>query len=118
MRSSMLHRATAGGINRSQCAPSTTAWIAVGRLVFIVFFFFQAEDGIRDIGVTGVQTCALPILLTGLYFVGYERATWPPQSPSVGATLQTGAQFLAMAFGPAAASWRASVAITDRKSVV
>src|SRR3712207_8687845 len=28
-----------------------------------VFFFFQAEDGIRDIGVTGVQTCALPILL-------------------------------------------------------
>src|SRR5258707_670590 len=27
----------------------------------IQFFFFQAEDGIRDIGVTGVQTCALPI---------------------------------------------------------
>src|SRR3712207_307589 len=26
------------------------------------WFFFQAEDGIRDIGVTGVQTCALPIL--------------------------------------------------------
>src|SRR3712207_8056907 len=25
------------------------------------FCFFQAEDGIRDIGVTGVQTCALPI---------------------------------------------------------
>src|SRR3712207_9411931 len=25
-------------------------------------FVFQAEDGIRDIGVTGVQTCALPIL--------------------------------------------------------
>src|SRR3712207_6606606 len=31
------------------------------------FFFFQAEDGIRDIGVTGVQTCALPI-------VAFERA--------------------------------------------
>src|SRR5476651_2820871 len=27
----------------------------------LVFFFVQAEDGIRDIGVTGVQTCALPI---------------------------------------------------------
>src|SRR2546429_9546780 len=26
-----------------------------------VFFFFQAEDGIRDVAVTGVQTCALPI---------------------------------------------------------
>ena len=30
-------------------------------MVFVFFFFFQAEDGIRDIGVTGVQTCALPI---------------------------------------------------------
>src|SRR5256885_2954886 len=29
----------------------------------LVFFFFQAEDGIRDYKVTGVQTCALPILL-------------------------------------------------------
>src|SRR6266542_6456639 len=28
---------------------------------FIIFFFFQAEDGIRDATVTGVQTCALPI---------------------------------------------------------
>src|SRR5699024_12218678 len=28
------------------------------------FFFFQAEDGIRDRNVTGVQTCALPILKT------------------------------------------------------
>src|SRR2546422_3564822 len=27
----------------------------------IIFFFFQAEDGIRDVAVTGVQTCALPI---------------------------------------------------------
>src|SRR3712207_9303098 len=26
-----------------------------------MYFFFQEEDGIRDIGVTGVQTCALPI---------------------------------------------------------
>src|SRR5260221_3240085 len=29
--------------------------------VFVCFFFFQAEDGIRDHCVTGVQTCALPI---------------------------------------------------------
>ena len=29
--------------------------------MFDVFFFFQAEDGIRDHCVTGVQTCALPI---------------------------------------------------------
>src|SRR6266436_1502817 len=31
-------------------------------LFFVFFFFFQAEDGIRDVAVTGVQTCALPIL--------------------------------------------------------
>src|SRR2546427_5067638 len=31
-------------------------------LIFhLAFFFFQAEDGIRDLTVTGVQTCALPI---------------------------------------------------------
>src|SRR5437868_15453867 len=29
----------------------------------LLFFFFQAEDGIRDRNVTGVQTCALPICL-------------------------------------------------------
>src|SRR2546422_9318250 len=29
--------------------------------VCFFFFFFQAEDGIRDVAVTGVQTCALPI---------------------------------------------------------
>src|SRR3989449_11256516 len=28
----------------------------------VCIFFFQAEDGIRDVAVTGVQTCALPIL--------------------------------------------------------
>src|SRR3712207_4874627 len=39
-------------------------------LIRVVCFFFQAEDGIRDIGVTGVQTCALPISLVETpYFV-------------------------------------------------
>src|SRR5690554_972232 len=33
--------------------------------ITLVFFFFQAEDGIRDADVTGVQTCALPISSTG-----------------------------------------------------
>src|SRR3712207_7584412 len=42
----------------------------------VFFFFFQAEDGIRDIGVTGVQTCALPILLPSTT----DRAT-PDHTP-------------------------------------
>src|SRR5260370_21702742 len=33
--------------------------------VYFFFFFFQAEDGIRDSSVTGVQTCALPISVRG-----------------------------------------------------
>src|SRR5207302_7454971 len=40
------------------CAGGYFRWI-------ISFFFFQAEDGIRDFHVTGVQTCALPILRGG-----------------------------------------------------
>src|SRR2546430_7914082 len=32
-----------------------------GTSFLFCFFFFQAEDGIRDLTVTGVQTCALPI---------------------------------------------------------
>src|SRR2546427_8764902 len=34
-------------------------------MYIIFFFFFQAEDGIRDLTVTGVQTCALPISASG-----------------------------------------------------
>src|SRR2546429_7173314 len=37
-----------------------------------MLFFFQAEDGIRDVAVTGVQTCALPIYFH-LYRVEIER---------------------------------------------
>src|SRR3712207_2456561 len=39
---------------------STSPWPRQTSIMLCVFFF-QAEDGIRDIGVTGVQTCALPI---------------------------------------------------------
>src|SRR6266487_7211588 len=35
--------------------------LSISRVDFVFFFFFQAEDGIRDGRVTGVQTCALPI---------------------------------------------------------
>src|SRR5947209_11927615 len=49
-------------------------WFSKFSLYFL-FFFFQAEDGIRDIGVTGVQTCALPIFI---YLDGTSAANrWP-----------------------------------------
>src|SRR5260370_5424486 len=40
---------------------------------YLVFFFFQAEDGIRDSSVTGVQTCALPIYAGRLRITQAER---------------------------------------------
>src|SRR2546430_9614455 len=41
-----------------------------------MFFFFQAEDGIRDLTVTGVQTCALPIFRR-------RAGRWRPDSEAV-----------------------------------
>src|SRR2546422_374476 len=38
-----------------------TGGVPPGSSPVLMFFFFQAEDGIRDVAVTGVQTCALPI---------------------------------------------------------
>src|SRR5205807_5144028 len=37
-------------------------------------FFFQAEDGIRDYKVTGVQTCALPIFVGAIFLLGATAA--------------------------------------------
>src|SRR2546430_1637855 len=51
-----------------QCVASISRWITASSswkrfclFVCRALFFFQAEDGIRDLTVTGVQTCALPI---------------------------------------------------------
>src|SRR2546430_4452522 len=50
----------------------------------LCFFFFQAEDGIRDLTVTGVQTCALPISMFKSCFGvrvrlrGQKRVPRPP----------------------------------------
>src|SRR5699024_5623091 len=44
-----------------------------------LFFFFQAEDGIRDRNVTGVQTCALPIMI----YKNYNILAMSPHDPSL-----------------------------------
>src|SRR2546422_2349296 len=43
-------------------------------------FFFQAEDGIRDVAVTGVQTCALPICRLPRRHVYITTITAPPSA--------------------------------------
>src|SRR2546430_6787962 len=52
-----------------------------GYLLF--FFFFQAEDGIRDLTVTGVQTCALPISARRYRFPSHS---WEVTVPSLAGT--------------------------------
>src|SRR2546430_12062542 len=47
----------------------------------VSFFFFQAEDGIRDLTVTGVQTCALPICLGRPRAVDLAAAAAPGRAP-------------------------------------
>src|ERR1019366_4719255 len=61
-----------------ECGPARVCWWLSWRLrrvrggrASLFSFFFQAEDGIRDWSVTGVQTCALPIS---------RRPYWPPAS--------------------------------------
>src|SRR5690606_15915143 len=45
----------------------------IDAVCVIIFFFFQAEDGIRDFHVTGVQTCALPISTSTSYkIIGFS----------------------------------------------
>src|SRR2546429_6823888 len=61
-----------------------------------VHFFFQAEDGIRDVAVTGVQTCALPI------FRALDRPIGPGGASARGMEYTGGARARAAAARPGA----------------
>src|SRR5258708_32060157 len=56
------------------------------RTLWLFFFFFQAEDGIRDDLVTGVQTCALPILCS--FFAAVRFSISIARSKSALATIE------------------------------
>src|SRR2546421_7401120 len=84
------------------------------------FFFFQAEDGIRDLIVTGVQTCALPISLCvsalGVFALGViakGRRALAPQHR--GDRAERGPQ---ADLQRQAVQGREDLALRDRKSVV
>src|SRR5205809_4910988 len=60
-------------------AVKTSATTMKMELMFLCSFFFQAEDGIRDVAVTGVQMCALPISSPrdlGVFAPAYSRTRW------------------------------------------
>src|SRR5687767_7293194 len=60
----------------------------------LFFFFFQAEDGIRDKLVTGVQTCALPILVPGASVVAVNLGTQDTYETTTNAQGQYNFQFV------------------------
>src|SRR5256886_11996800 len=72
---------------RSVELESVMIYISIMSDFYLFFFFFQAEDGIRDLTVTGVQTCALPIykLLAMRADVGYSVSctTRPPRQGEI-----------------------------------
>src|SRR3712207_6453539 len=62
----------------------------VERKSICLFFFFQAEDGIRYIGVTGVQTCALPILEYKLFEPAFYATDVPDWGTSYAHCVELG----------------------------
>src|SRR5262249_57876106 len=88
----------------------------------VLVFFFQAEDGIRDWSVTGVQTCALPISTATVLapFSGKTDQGGPsgPTGSSSKSTASTVVAATAAAAAPAHRAKTASACRVDRKSVV
>src|SRR3712207_7296031 len=79
----------------------------------VFIFFFQAEDGIRDIGVTGVQTCALPIWRTSSW-----SAAGSPGLPPRARSRPPGGRRSWSRRASASAGGRSTSRSADRKSVV
>src|SRR2546430_5547321 len=72
-------------------------WMLWKSGIMGLFFFFQAEDGIRDLTVTGVQTCALPICAAIVTHVAVDHC----HDVHGGAQVVGNAVDLAVVFGPA-----------------
>src|SRR5207249_7465867 len=82
-------------------------FLVVCNVFMCFFFFFQAEDGIRDRNVTGVQTCALPILFFFFDDRGRAFLNSPRSKSSTPGTWESEGrrddqERSRMAFGPAA----------------
>src|SRR2546430_3909840 len=85
-----------------------------------VVFFFQAEDGIRDLTVTGVQTCALPISDGGgdCGVDGAAAIAGDGDGHGVVAAMRVGVRAEDVEATAGGAADRADAGVADRKSVV
>src|SRR5256884_997929 len=99
--------------------------------MLICCFFFQAEDGIRDVAVTGVQTCALPICVVAASLAGRDastdlavlkcaEATSPGAEATDAASIKPGSLALVVgrtrASGPVAALGAVSLVVAERRA--
>lgn len=87
------------------CGPPGLALVpplAVWLSLVGVRLWSSPEPGVKRRGVLVFGFVLAALLLTGFYFVGYQRPTNIPHSPSHGATLQTSLEFLGMGIGHAA----------------
>src|SRR2546429_3594988 len=64
-------------VSAARGAGDGVSTVRTGCVCSVWVFFFQAEDGIRDVAVTGVQTCALPIFLRE----GFASKLCPARKP-------------------------------------
>src|SRR2546429_6944015 len=76
----------------------------------VVYFFFQAEDGIRDVAVTGVQTCALPIS-SSCTKAASSSIQWKPLASSANCFSSNRRSFTRISFLPSVPS-----RVSDRES--
>src|SRR3989440_8634428 len=86
-----------------------------------LFFFFQAEDGIRDLIVTGVQTCALPISAAGQQTLQRRSCGSPASTSTSWLILTTSTAIATPGRGPLITGQNricVSEVAEDRKSVV
>jgi hypothetical protein len=97
------------GANGLVLVPPLAAWLGL-----VAFHSWTRAPGVqaRTVALILSASVGTALLLTGVYFIGYERASWYPVTPGVGATLRIAADFVGMAFGPAAVSWRVTVPAT------
>src|SRR2546429_7046901 len=84
------------------------------------FFFFQAEDGIRDVAVTGVQTCALPISSRRILFKTRSAFLLSGDSQGTGSSIAGGCFLFGYKRHASNTSWLPNLPVTrerrDRKS--
>jgi hypothetical protein len=88
------------GANGLAFVPMLATWLGVSG--WIDWRAGRADPVRRRAGQTLMGSAALALMLTGLYFVGYQDPAWTPPNPGIWPSLVAALQFLSLSFGPIA----------------